>query len=223
MKTKTGRLIPMIAAIGNHEVVGAYDQSPIQAPFFYSLFDHWSTSFGGAYGTLDFADYLSIVLLDSDHTCRIEDQTNWLRGALKERSNFTHVFVAYHVPAYPSVRNFTNRINTQIRSEWLPAIEESGQVRVVFEHHDHAFKRTKPLLKGEPNKNGVVYLGDGSWGRGGRPLRQDGDLSMFERREAKYSAWKVTLSERGQEFWAGDETNTEIDSWSNLIDVREKV
>ena len=36
---------------------------------------------------------------------------------------------------------------------------------VVLEHHDHTFKRTKPLLGGLANDNGVLYLGDGSWGR----------------------------------------------------------
>ena len=36
---------------------------------------------------------------------------------------------------------------------------------VVLEHHDHTFKRTKPLINGMADNNGVLYLGDGSWGR----------------------------------------------------------
>ena len=39
------------------------------------------------------------------------------------------------------------------------------RVPVVLEHHDHTFKRTKPLLDGMANDDGVLYLGDGSWGR----------------------------------------------------------
>ena len=35
----------------------------------------------------------------------------------------------------------------------------------MLEHHDHTFKRTKPLLGGLAHDNGVLYLGDGSWGR----------------------------------------------------------
>jgi hypothetical protein len=42
---------------------------------------------------------------------------------------------------------------------------EKHRVPVVLEHHDHTFKRTKPLLDGLANDNGVLYLGDGSWGR----------------------------------------------------------
>ena len=42
---------------------------------------------------------------------------------------------------------------------------EKYRVPVVLEHHDHTFKRTKPLLDGMADDNGVLYLGDGSWGR----------------------------------------------------------
>jgi hypothetical protein len=44
---------------------------------------------------------------------------------------------------------------------------------VVLEHHDHTFKRTKPLLDGLANANGVLYLGDGSWGRLRNPQTPD--------------------------------------------------
>ena len=36
---------------------------------------------------------------------------------------------------------------------------------MVLEHHYHTFKRTHPLTGGLNDKNGVVYLGDGSWGK----------------------------------------------------------
>ena len=35
----------------------------------------------------------------------------------------------------------------------------------MLEHHDHAFKRTHPLTDGHVDKYGIVYLGDGSWGK----------------------------------------------------------
>jgi hypothetical protein len=50
------------------------------------------------------------------------------------------------------------------RKHWVPLFEKY-RVPVVLEHHDHTFKRTKPLLDGFADKNGVLYLGDGSWGR----------------------------------------------------------
>src|SRR5438046_3081784 len=36
---RDGRLIPMVTAIGNHEVVGGYNKTRDKAPFFYALFD----------------------------------------------------------------------------------------------------------------------------------------------------------------------------------------
>jgi hypothetical protein len=43
----------------------------------------------------------------------------------------------------------------------------------VLEHHDHTFKRTKPLLGGLADDSGVLYLGDGSWGRLRNPKSPD--------------------------------------------------
>ena len=42
---------------------------------------------------------------------------------------------------------------------------EKYRVPVVLEHHDHTFKRTHPLKDGVKDKYGVIYLGDGSWGK----------------------------------------------------------
>jgi hypothetical protein len=39
----------------------------------------------------------------------------------------------------------------------------------VFEHHDHTYKRTHPLLDGRTSERGIVYLGDGSWGKLRKP------------------------------------------------------
>ena len=50
---------------------------------------------------------------------------------------------------------------------------EKYRVPVVLEHHDHTFKRTKPLLDGLADDNGVLYLGDGSWGRLRTPKEPD--------------------------------------------------
>jgi hypothetical protein len=49
------------------------------------------------------------------------------------------------------------------RKHWVPLFEKY-RVPVVLEHHDHTFKRTHPLKGGHVDANGVLYLGDGSWG-----------------------------------------------------------
>jgi hypothetical protein len=163
-----GRLVPLVACIGNHEVDGGYEQGRDRAPFFYSCFDGLFTDTG--FATLDFGDYLSLVLLDTDHTSPISgEQTSWLERTLKEREECPNVFVANHVPAYPSHRSFDGDADhpgtgAANRKHWSPLFERFN-VDAVFEHHDHTYKRTHPMLDGRPNEKGVLYLGDGSWGR----------------------------------------------------------
>jgi acid phosphatase type 7 len=168
MVGRDGRLIPLVTCIGNHEVDGGYGKPRAKAPFFYALFDGLYTDTG--YTTLDFGDYLSLVLLDTGHTSAIGgDQAAWLEQALKARRDHPHVFVVNHVPAYPSARKLEGAAGKagtgeENRKFWVPLFERF-RVPVVLEHHDHTFKRTKPLVGGLANDNGVLYLGDGSWGR----------------------------------------------------------
>ncbi len=174
-----GRLIPLVTCLGNHEVRGGYKAKRQDATFFMPLFDGLYRD--TTYANLDFGDYLSLVLLDTGHVSPIGGaQTDWLANALREREERPHLFVANHVPAYPSVR--PAKINApgvslldllkipasagtgaDNRKFWCPLFERHG-VDVVLEHHDHAFKRTHPLKGGLRDRYGVPYLGDGSWG-----------------------------------------------------------
>jgi acid phosphatase type 7 len=173
LKDDKGRLIPMLACIGNHEVDGGYQKTRQAAPFFYALFDGLFTDAG--YAKLDFGDYLSMIFLDTGHTTPVKGpQTDWLAGALKEREEYPTLFVFNHVPAYPSYRPYAfdgqedAGVGADQRKYWCPLFERYN-VDAVFEHHDHTFKRTHPMLDGRVNDNGIVYLGDGSWGKLRRP------------------------------------------------------
>jgi hypothetical protein len=190
MVGRDDRLIPMIPCIGNHEVEGGYHQPRTKAPFFYALFDGLYPETG--FAALDFGDYLSLVLLDTDHTTPIAgEQTAWLEKTLKARVDHPNVFVVNHVPAYPSFRSMSgavslpgplllNRTVAKVsagtgqgnRTHWVPLFQKY-RVPVVLEHHDHTFKRTRPLLDGLAHKNGVLYLGDGSWGQLRTPKKPD--------------------------------------------------
>jgi hypothetical protein len=168
MVDRDGRLIPMVVCIGNHEVDGAYRKSRKEAPFFFAVHDGLYAE--RSFATLDFGDYLSLVLLDTAHVAPIEgEQTDWLDRSLAERAERPHVFAVNHVPAYPSFRKFEDDEKGEgtgagNRKHWAPLFERHN-VNVVLEHHDHTFKRTHPLKDGRVNANGVLYLGDGSWGK----------------------------------------------------------
>lgn len=163
-----GRLIPMVVTIGNHEVDGGYKTQRKDAPSYLAFFDGFYPE--KTYGVLDIGDYLSLVLLDTDHIAPIAgEQTDWLSNTLAERQELPHLIVANHVPAYPSYRppeGVNGKFGTgeEQRIHWCPLFERFN-VDVVLEHHDHTFKRTHPLTNGLRDKHGVLYLGDGSWGK----------------------------------------------------------
>ncbi len=168
MWDSAGRLIPMIACIGNHEVGNIYNASRELGPFFFSVF-------GGlfaerSFGVFDIGDYLSLVLLDSGHVAPVAgEQTDWLERTLKERVDRPHLIAVNHVPAYPSNRTpYASHgeagTGDDQRTHWCPLFERF-KVDLVLEHHDHAFKRTHPLTNGHFDRYGVIYLGDGSWGK----------------------------------------------------------
>jgi hypothetical protein len=189
---KDGRLIPMLACLGNHEVDGGYGKTRDKAPFFFALFDGLFSD--TSYNTLDFGDYLSLVLLDTGHISAIDgDQTAWLEKVLRDRKDHPNVIPVGHVPAYPSYRNLLasssgDGTGKKNRECWVPLFDKY-RVPVVLEHHDHTFKRTKPLLDGMENKNGVLYLGDGSWGR----LRTPGTPTKLTFLAASSGSYHLTL------------------------------
>jgi hypothetical protein len=208
------RMIPMVVCIGNHEVDGGYAKPRSMAPFFYALFDGLFRETG--FASLDFGDYLSLVLLDTGHTTPIGGaQADWLEKTLKGRSDHPHVLAVNHVPAYPSFRRFEGENGKEgtgdgNRKHWVPLFEKY-RVPVVFEHHDHTFKRTKPLLDGRSNANGVLYLGDGSWGRIRTPHRPE-ELSYLaaSSRDFHLSLHRIEGKER---------FHVALDEFGRVVDV----
>ena len=234
--SENGRVVPVVVAIGNHELFGErrlrggdnpptdeevnaymteYNLWDSKPTFFFDLF-----AFPGrqemAYGVLDFADYMSLVLLDTDHTTSISGpQTGWLEAVLRERTERPHVFPIYHVPGYPSHRSYTGATQTRVREHWVPLFEKYG-VRVAFENHDHTYKRTHPIRDGKIDENGVVYLGDGNWGRNSR-VGDSRDEWYIKRFESVRHGIVVTVSEDKQEFIMVDEDGNEFDSYTVII------
>jgi acid phosphatase type 7 len=210
---RDGRLLPMVTCIGNHEVDGGFSMPRAKAPLYYSLFDGLFPETG--YATLEFGDYLSLVLLDTNHTTPIGgEQADWLEKTLKARSDHPNVIVVNHVPAYSTFIPKKAAPGKEAQGEgnrkhWVPLFEKY-RVPLVLEHHDHIYKRTKPLLDGMGHGNGVLYLGDGSWGRLDAP-RKDDQLSYLARTSREYH---LTLHRiQGQERFhlALDETGRVMD------------
>ncbi len=193
MVDSAGRLIPMVVCIGNHEVSGGYDKPRKDAPFYFALHDGLYPE--RSYASLDFGDYLSLVLLDTGHVAPIKgEQTDWLAKTLAAREGISNLIVVNHVPAYPSYRpapsSDTGKGGTgaENREHWCPLFEKYN-VDVVLEHHDHTFKRTHPMKNGHVDPDGIVYLGDGSWGKLRAPQKPESRPYLA----ATHQAYHLTL------------------------------
>ncbi|MCH9627670.1 MAG: hypothetical protein S4CHLAM2_13120 [Chlamydiales bacterium] len=187
MVTSEGHLIPLVMAIGNHEVLGGFNQPKTQAPFFFRYFKQGDTE--ESYFSLPFGDAVQLIVLDSGHTApHAGEQTLWLEETLKKASHKPVKVALYHVPLYPSIRfaekglsyrstrgfvelvkgkNSANKLFSKESQEgrrfWLPLFDQY-RLTAAFEHHDQTLKRTKLLRHGREDPTGTLYLGDGGWG-----------------------------------------------------------
>ena len=204
LRAPDGRLIPLVVAIGNHEVRGGYNgRIPEDAPYFYGLF---ALPESRSYHALDFGAYLSLLILDTEHTHPIGGaQRDWLAAALVARADRPFVFPCYHYPAYGTTKRpkdgglpSEHPRSLIIRREWSPLFEQAP-VTAVFENDHHAYKRTHPILDGKrDDARGTVYLGDGAWGVGVRPVATPEEAWYLARSEAKRHVFVVTLQTNGE-------------------------
>lgn len=213
---KGGRQIPIIAGIGNHEMKTFWRARKSDAPFYYSLFD---LPGGEPNFTIDFGNYMSIVLLDSNHSKRVGTQTLWLGTQLANRENVPHLFALYHRPAWGT--GVKGNIKS-IQRQWSPLFEKHG-VDCVFENDHHTYKRTKKIKGGKPdNKEGVLYLGDGAWGASLRKIKPEdiasvrGDRYLAYYTGEKHHLITVTLSPDGRKTYeAKDRNGIAFDTFSD--------
>ncbi len=211
METPDGYTVPLMLAIGNHEVNDEEGTPEEIAPWFYGLFKQADTPYftraAGAHTTLFF--------LDTGHTHDHEGaQRDWLAAALNEYEDVPNKLAVYHEGLFPSYRPFEKSAAERARKAWQPLFDAHG-LDLGFEHHDHTFKRTKPIIGSEVDEAGTVYLGDGSFGIGTRPIR-NGDLWYMEKASPTPHFWVIDLK-------PGHITARAVDRKGNVFDEYEQV
>ena len=157
-----GLSIPFIVAIGNHEVIGGYNQNPLKAPIFFSVFPFPEEN--SATYAIDLFEDLSVVVLNSNHTQSVESQVEFLESSLKKRQNNKHLFALYHFPAYGIVKGgLEHSISQSMRKHWTPLFDKYG-LDAAFENDHHIYKRSNLIKSGKVDPSGTLYIGDGAWG-----------------------------------------------------------
>lgn len=199
MVTPTGFSVPVALAIGNHEVDGGYGQPAANAPFYFGLFGQD----GRSYFSRRFGRDLLVLLLDSGHVApHAGAQTQWIESELKAQSGVRFKAAIYHVPLYPSHRVFDAPLSALGRMHWAPLFDALG-LTVAFENHDHTFKRSRPLRGGKVADGGVLYLGDGCFGRPPRAVRYGGRWYL-DKQATTGHFWAVEVAEGRMTFRAVD-------------------
>jgi len=198
MVTPKGYTIPMVLAIGNHEVRGGAARSLTNAAFYFRYF---AQEHDRSYYSRKFGKNFAIYLLDTGHlTPHGGEQAAWVDAELEADRKFRHHFAVYHVPLYPAHRPYDGGGSVAGRNVWLP-IFDKHRLTTAFEHHDHVFKRTKLLRNNQPDSHGTLYLGDGCWGMGARTV---GNVRRWyeEKAASLQHFWLVDVSRSRVEYRA---------------------
>lgn len=207
MVTSDGALIPMVLAVGNHEVNDKDGPPEVTAPFYYGFFAQG----GRPYFTFRPREDTIIIVLDSGHTLPHDgDQAAWLDATLAEYAGLRNTIAVYHAPLYPSHRDFDDFRAEAGRKHWLPLFDKYN-LRVALENHDHTFKRTKVLKNNEVAEEGTVYLGDGSFGVNPRSVPEP-DRWYLEKASGTPHFWLVNIDDSGMHFQAISHANDVIDA-----------
>lgn len=145
--TKSGRLVPMIPARGNHD----------RGRLFNECFGFKNDDTRNWYA-VSFGSLLRVVTLNTE-TSIAGDQARWLKKELAASvPNHSWVVPQYHRPGYSAVK-----IPGGALAHWVPIFEEFN-LKLVCEADGHVIKRTLPIRKGKHDETGVVYIGEGGFG-----------------------------------------------------------
>jgi len=181
------RLIPLVFAVGNHDVgvdslSGRSVKTTPQGPYYMVYFPQHSPV--GPNGTLlarvptleerksyhyhTFGKMLFLALDSGLVTGYVGEQEKWLRNVLETYKDYYKI-ADYHYPTYSACANlrvYDDAYHYRVKL-WNPIFDQYNFI-VVFENHEHIFKKTKPLRNGVPDPKGTYFLGNGGWGTWGR-------------------------------------------------------
>jgi len=205
MVTAEGFTIPVIAAIGNHEV--ARSKQPPRKPPTQSLFDNspfYHMIFHPAADKTFFKRQIGkdtiLFVLDTDHIYSSGgEQLQWMNEHFTKHRGDTFRFASYHVPLYPSFYDPEKPASVLLRNNWLEIFDQH-QLDVAFENHEHTLKKSRLLRNHQVvDTQGTIYIGDGNWGT---VSRQPVDRWYIEATRPINHVWAVTLNEDTASFKA---------------------
>jgi len=144
----------LVAAIGNHEVMGTKENNDFLAHF--NQPGNGLDSLQGSHFAFDYKN-IHFVVLNSEY--RYEEQQQWLEKDLAATTKPWKIAI-FHRGPYGSIYD-----SADIRRLWAPVLEKHG-VDLVLNGHDHIYLRTYPMLDNQivSDGQGTTYVVAGSTG-----------------------------------------------------------
>ncbi len=134
-------------------------------------------------------------------------QYKWLENELKNARYHPFVIVYMHYPPYSARRHYGDIPSQTIL---VPLFEKYG-VDVVLSGHNHGYEVSYPILQGNPDPEGIVYVTSGG---GGGYLYDSLENPEWRRMEAKkFHYLRASVSEKEILFEAVDENGNVFDSF----------
>jgi acid phosphatase type 7 len=160
-----GRLTPYVTVPGNHEVGSFRVYDPAVFSFYRQYFVREDPKGRSPIDLPSFSSHrignLLMLALDSDVYISSADQVKWIQDTVETAAPYRWLTAIYHHPMWRS--DFNNGLADGLKRVWGPLFARFG-VDLAFENHDHAYKRTKPLVQGQISQSGTIFVGDGNWG-----------------------------------------------------------
>ena len=190
MISPKGYLIPLVVAIGNHEVspYGIYSK---KSSFYFSLFPQGRDK--KAYFSRKLGNHTILIVLDTGHYHSYKEQVNWLGETLKKHQGLSNRIALYHIPLFPSHHAIEWKKNKGLKY-WQPLFDRY-KLTLALENHEHTFKRSFPLKGREVAVKGTVYLGDGCWGRTPRSIDANNSRWYLAKVKSVYHVWDLQIGQ----------------------------
>jgi len=202
-----GHLVPVVLAVGNHEVGAPSDWTGVGEVTWDGYYPRLLFAnpgdldpVGENYGAVTVGDYLQLLILDS-HTCEAVTLGAWLEGAIDDS-----VLLALPIMHSPLVIT-TNRdagqddLTTNLRNALVETLYDAGNVRYWFAGHLHLRKRTVRLGVSATDPGNSFQLASGKFVvEDPAGFREIGDGYRYNRTPFNAASyWYLDWTENGDE------------------------
>jgi len=235
LNKRLGRVIPLVLAVGNHDVgMNSFQFRNVEKDknLLFLFFPQHTKTTGSGQEIPDPHERMSYfshrlgntlhVTLDSGYLTKYSgNQTEWLIE-VSQKYHTAAKIATYHTPIFPGCFFNPSKYGVDSRfTSWIPIFEKYNFMG-VFENHVHLFKRTFPLkFTKQIQSPGVVYFGDGAWGVNVNDCYAEDPnpniTGLFEKLGSINHVWIVKITPQTLEYQAINLNGEIIDQYNQSI------